>query len=232
MIVAAGSGERLGAGVPKALVPLRGRPLFTWAVDAFVRHPDIDSVVVVAPAAAVDAVRSAVGGLATVVPGGATRQRSVSLGLAELHTDVDLVLVHDAARPLVEASVISDVVARLRQGAQAVIPVLPVTDTVKRVDGSGQVIATVDRADLRAVQTPQGFSRTALVAAHRAAEQHSAAEPTDDAGLLEALGVAVQTVAGSESCFKITTPHDLRLAERIAPEPTDPAVFSDSGRFA
>jgi 2-C-methyl-D-erythritol 4-phosphate cytidylyltransferase len=236
VIVAAGSGERLGAGVPKALVPLRGRPLLTWSLDAFAGHPDIDSVVVVAPAASVGAVRSAVGGLATVVTGGATRQRSVALGLAALDPDVELVLVHDAARPLVEASTISAVVACLRQGAPAVIPVLPVTDTVKRVDAAGQVIATVERADLRAVQTPQGFSRTVLVAAHRAAEQRPAPEVTDDAGLLEALGVTVQTVAGAESCFKITTQHDLRLAHQLAPEPPpEPAsavALSDSGHSA
>jgi 2-C-methyl-D-erythritol 4-phosphate cytidylyltransferase len=232
VIVAAGSGERLGAGVPKALVSLCGRPLLSWALDAFAGHPDINSVVVVAPADAVDAVRSALGDLATVVAGGATRQRSVDLGLAALEADVDLVLVHDAARPLVEASVISAVVERLRHGAPAVIPVLPVADTVKRVDSAGQVIATVDRADLRAVQTPQGFSRAVLVAAHRAADQHSPAGVTDDAGLVEALGVAVQTVAGSEFGFKITTPWDLRLAERIAPEfaePSELVQLSESG---
>jgi 2-C-methyl-D-erythritol 4-phosphate cytidylyltransferase len=224
--------------VPKALVPLHGRPMLSWALDAFLDHPDIDSVVVVAPADAVAAVRADLGGVATVVAGGASRQRSVDLGLAALEADVELVLVHDAARPLVEASVISAVVARLRQGDPAVIPVLPVTDTVKRVDSSGRVIATVDRAELRAVQTPQGFSRAVLTAAHRAAEQRSLAEVTDDAGLLEALGVAVQTVAGAEICFKITTPYDLLLAHRIAPGPVElagqaePAVLSESGRSA
>ncbi|HEX8096302.1 2-C-methyl-D-erythritol 4-phosphate cytidylyltransferase [Jatrophihabitans sp.] len=253
MIVAAGSGERLGAGMPKALVPLHGRPLLDWALDAFTSHPDIDSVVVVAPADALAAVRTSAGALATVVAGGASRQHSVDLGLAAVHDDVELVLVHDAARPLVEASVISAVVARLRQGDQAVIPVLPVTDTIKRVDSSGRVLGTVDRAELRAVQTPQGFSRAALTAAHRAAEQRSLTGVTDDAGLLEALGVAVRTVAGAEISFKITTPYDLELAHRIAPKPTqlagqaelvrqaelagqaelaEPAMLSDSGRPA
>ena len=229
VIVAAGAGERLGAGVPKALVPLHGRPLLTWALDAFAGHPDVDSVVVVAPAEAVAAVRAGVGDRATVVAGGASRQRSVDLGLAALAPDVDLVLVHDAARPLVEASVVSAVVARLRQGDPAVIPVLPVTDTVKRVDSSGRVVATVDRTELRAVQTPQGFSRAVLLAAHRAAEQRSLTEVTDDAGLLEALGTAVQTVAGAETCFKITTAHDLRMAHLVAPAP---AELADSGRSA
>jgi 2-C-methyl-D-erythritol 4-phosphate cytidylyltransferase len=233
VIVAAGSGERLAAGMPKALVPLHGRPLLTWALEAFVSHPEIGSVVVVVPADAVATVRAEVGGLATVVAGGATRQRSVDLGLAAVSPDVDLVLVHDAARPLVDASVISAVVGRLRQGDPAVIPVLPVTDTVKQVDSAGRVVGTVDRTELRAVQTPQGFSRAVLLAAHRAAEQRGLTGVTDDAGLLEALGVPVQTVPGAESCFKITTPYDLRLAHRIAPEPPEqaqPAQLADSGR--
>jgi 2-C-methyl-D-erythritol 4-phosphate cytidylyltransferase len=233
VIVAAGSGERLGAGLPKALVPLHGRPLLTWALDAFTSHPDIDSVVVVVPENALAAVRAEVGDVAgttvAVVAGGTSRQRSVDLGLAAVPADVELVLVHDAARPLVEASVISAVVACLRQGAPAVIPVLPVTDTVKRVDDSGRVIATLDRTELRAVQTPQGFSREVLLAAHRAAEQRSLVDLTDDAGLLEALGVPVQTVPGAELCFKITTPYDLRLAHRMAPEPV---VLSDTERSA
>ena len=232
VIVAAGSGERLGAGVPKALVPLHGRPLLNWSLDAFTGHPDIDSVILVALPEAVAAVRAGVGDRAGVVAGGASRQRSVDLGLAAVHPDVELVLVHDAARPLVQASVISTVVATLRQGAPAVIPVLPVTDTVKRVDSAGRVVGTVDRTELRAVQTPQGFSRAVLLAAHRAAEQRGLTEVTDDAGLLEARGIVVQTVAGAELCFKITTPYDLRLAHRLAPAPAEPAVLSESGRPA
>ncbi|HEV2886438.1 MAG TPA: 2-C-methyl-D-erythritol 4-phosphate cytidylyltransferase [Jatrophihabitans sp.] len=226
VIVAAGSGQRLGAGLPKALVPLHGRPLLSWALDAFVGHPDIDSIVVVAPADVLSTVLGHAGAQATVVAGGSSRQASVDLGLAALGPDVELVLVHDAARPLVDPSVISAVVAALRDGAQAVIPVLPVADTIKRVDQAGQVVATLDRAELRAVQTPQGFSRSVLLAAHRAAEQRSPAGVTDDAGLLEALGVPVRTVAGAEICFKITTPYDLRLAHAMAAEL---AVMSDSG---
>lgn len=218
MIVAAGSGERLAAGMPKALVLLRGRPLLSWALDAFARHPDIGSVVVVAPADAVATVQASAGSLALVVAGGASRQHSVDRGLAALAPDVELVLVHDAARPLVDQAVISAVVARLRLGEQAVIPVLPVADTIKQVDASGQVIATLDRAGLRAVQTPQGFSRAVLLAAHRAAEVRGLAEVTDDAGLLEALGIAVATIPGAQACFKITTPYDLRLAQAMAAE--------------
>jgi 2-C-methyl-D-erythritol 4-phosphate cytidylyltransferase len=215
--------------MPKALVPLHGRPLLSWALEAFASHPDIDSVVVVAPPDAVASVQAHVGDLASVVAGGASRQHSVDLGLAALRPDIELVLVHDAARPLVDPSVISAVVARLRQGEQAVIPVLAVADTIKRVDSRGQVVATLDRTELRAVQTPQGFLRSVLLAAHRAAEQRSLTDVTDDAGLLEALGIAVHTVAGAQACFKITTPFDLRLAHSIAAEP---AALSDSGRSA
>lgn len=215
--------------MPKALVPLHGRPLLGWALDAFTSHPDIDSVVVVAPADAVTAVQTHVGELARVVAGGTSRQRSVHLGLAALGPDVELVLVHDAARPLVDPSVVAAVVTTLRHGAQAVIPVLAVADTVKQVDSSGQVIATLDRTGLRAVQTPQGFSRAVLLAAHQAAEQRSLTEVTDDAGLLEALGVTVRTVAGAQTSFKVTTPYDLRLAHAIAAEP---AALSHSGRPA
>jgi 2-C-methyl-D-erythritol 4-phosphate cytidylyltransferase len=218
VIVAAGSGQRLAAGMPKALVPLHGRPLLAWALDALAGHPDIDSVVVVAPPDAIAAVTACAGGRAVVVAGGPSRQVSVDRGLAALGPGVRLVLVHDAARPLVPASVVSAVVAALRAGDQAVIPVLPVADTIKRVDGTGRVVATLDRAELRAVQTPQGFSRAALAAAHRSAAEHALTDVTDDAGLLEALGVPVRTVPGAELCFKITTPYDLRLAHAMARE--------------
>jgi 2-C-methyl-D-erythritol 4-phosphate cytidylyltransferase len=218
VIVAAGSGQRLAAGMPKALVPLHGRPLLAWALDAFAGHPDIDSVVVVAPPDAIAAVEDCAGGRAVVVAGGASRQASVELGLAALGPEIGLVLVHDAARPLLPGSVISAVVAALRAGEQAVIPVLAVADTIKRVDGAGQVVATLDRTELRAVQTPQGFSRQALDAAHRAATERSLTDVTDDAGLLEALGVPVRTVPGDERCFKVTGPYDLRLAHALARE--------------
>lgn len=221
--MAAGSGQRLGAGLPKALVPLHGRPLLSWALEAFAGHPEVDLVVVVAPAAELATVESCVEGRALVVAGGATRQASVDAGLAALPPDVGLVLVHDAARPLVQPAVISAVVAALRGGDQAVIPVLPVVDTIKRVNAAGQVLGTVDRSELRAVQTPQGFVRSVLLAAHRAAEDRALTDVTDDAGLAEALGVPVATVAGSELCFKVTTPHDLGLAHALATRPDAPA---------
>ena len=145
---------------------------------------------------------------ATVVPGGATRSASVRLALAVLNDDVEYVLVHDAARPFAPPSVVARVLDALRAGEQAVIPVLPVTDTVKTVDVDGFVVQTHDRASLRAVQTPQGFTRSLLVRAHATGD-----DATDDAGLVEALGVRVRTVDGDPAGAKITTADDLVAAE-------------------
>jgi 2-C-methyl-D-erythritol 4-phosphate cytidylyltransferase len=215
VIVAAGSGQRLAAGIPKAMVALGDRPIVEWAVRAFSVHPDVVSVVVVAPRESVAAISDSVAGRAAVVAGGATRQESVDLGLAALSADSELVLVHDAARPLVSQHVISAVVAALRAGADAVIPVLRVVDTITRVNGAAQVIGTVDRAELRIVQTPQGFRRDVLVAAHAGAKDRGVADISDDAGLVEGIGRTVQTVPGDERTFKITTPYDLALANRL-----------------
>lgn len=151
-----------------------------------------------------------------IVIGGADRQSSVASGLAVLPHDVDIVLVHDAARPLVPSKVVAAVVSVLRSGAQAVIPVLPVADTLKRVDLRGCVVETVDRTTLRRVQTPQGFDRALLDRAY-SDPTHTA---TDDAGLVESMGVTVETVAGDERAMKITTEHDFEIAtllERNAP---------------
>jgi 2-C-methyl-D-erythritol 4-phosphate cytidylyltransferase len=218
VLVAAGAGERLGAGVPKALVNLAGRSLLDWSVAAFRDHPGVDEAVVVAPAAACASLAeqlAAAGFVTAVVPGGTTRPESVQRGLAALNDRVDHVLVHDAARPLVPAGVISAVLAALRSGADAVIPVLPVTDTVKRVDGDGIVTATVERSALRRVQTPQGFAVPVLREAYRELTVDGAIGPTDDAGVVEARGGTVVTVPGDEESFKITTPDDLLLAELL-----------------
>ncbi|HEU5270100.1 MAG TPA: 2-C-methyl-D-erythritol 4-phosphate cytidylyltransferase [Jatrophihabitans sp.] len=213
VLVAAGSGERLGYGVPKALVSLGGRTILDRAVEAFAGHPDLTRLVVVAPAAATETITNALACSlpCAVVAGGATRTDSVRRGLAALDERVEFVLVHDAARPLVPARLISDVVAALRNGAEAVIPVLPVPDTVKRLAGE-LVQATVDRTELCRVQTPQGFRAATLRAAYAAAPELVA---TDDAGVVEAYGAKVRTVPGDESAFKITTPYDLRLAELL-----------------
>lgn len=212
IVPAAGSGLRLGAGVPKAFVELGGLSMVVRAVDGLLGSGAVGRVVVVVPAAQV----TAAGALfpdrpVTVVPGGADRTASVAAGLRALASDVDVVLVHDAARPLTPSDVVRRVVAAVRSGLPAVIPVLPVTDTVKQVDGDGVVTATVDRSALRAVQTPQGFRASVLVRAHDGATGAS----TDDAGLVEALGEHVHTVPGDPVAFKVTTAWDLRIAELL-----------------
>jgi 2-C-methyl-D-erythritol 4-phosphate cytidylyltransferase len=211
ILVAAGAGQRLGAAVPKAFCTVRGRTLLSYAHTRFAGHPMIGSVIVVAPADRLEDAKALTG--ADVVAGGATRQASVAAGLAALAPDVDAVLVHDVARAFVPAEVIDRVVAALRDGADAVIPTRPVTDTIKRVDADGRVIETVDRSTLVAVQTPQGFRRDVLFAAHTAG---AATKVTDDAGLVEAFGGTVVAVDGADEAFKITRPWDLRLAEAVA----------------
>jgi 2-C-methyl-D-erythritol 4-phosphate cytidylyltransferase len=209
VVPAAGAGTRLGGGVPKALRPVGGVPLLVHAVRRLAEAPSVGPVVVVAPAGSVAEVAALVGPAVTVVAGGAERQDSVRLGLAALPPEVDLVLVHDAARAFVPVAVVEAVVAALRGGAAAVVPVVAVADTVKRV-ADDVVVETVDRAELRAVQTPQGFVRSVLEAAHA-----SDVPVTDDASLVEAMGVKVATVPGSALAFKVTKPVDLALAEAV-----------------
>lgn len=200
-MVAAGNGVRLAADRPKALVELGGRPLVGWAVAALA--PVCDRVVVAAPADHLAAVRAAAPG-ALVVVGGRERSDSVRAALAVLKPLPEWVLVHDAARPCAPTVVAQRVLAALRAGAQAVIPVLPVPDTIKQVDAAGYVRATPDRAGLRLVQTPQGFAGALLCRAH-----DGSPDATDDAGLVEALGVPVVTVVGDPRAVKVTTAADL-----------------------
>ena len=211
LVVAAGLGVRLGPGGPKALRSLAGEPLLVHAVRRVLAATSVGRVVVAAPASDVTAVRELLGPGVTVVAGGATRQASVAAALASVPDGLDIVLVHDAARALAPTTLVEAVAAAVRNGHDAVIPVLPVVDTVKEVAASGAVVGTVDRSVLRAVQTPQGFRRAVLVAAHAgAADEH-----TDDAGLVEKLGLPVHTVPGHEAAFKITKPLDLVLAEAL-----------------
>ena len=214
LVPAAGLGVRLGPGAPKALRLLAGEPLLVHAVRGLRHAPEVGEVVVAAPVGEVAEVQALLSGYdVTVVAGGDTRSRSVAHALAALPPGVELVLVHDAARCLTPQVVVTAVVAALRDGAAAVVPVLPLADTVKRVDDD-RVLATVPRADLRAAQTPQGFRREVLEAAHAGAgELH-----TDDAGMVEALGGTVVTVPGHEEAFKVTRPLDLLLAEAVLRE--------------
>ncbi len=209
---AAGKGTRLGGALPKAFMALGGRPLLSWAVDGLRDSGVIDHIIVVAPADRLAEAQEIAGAGVRVVAGGAERADSVRAGLDALG-DARHVLVHDAARALTPPSVIARVAEALWSGEDAVIPVLPVTDTVKTINEHGYVASTPPRAMLRAVQTPQGFSVAVLRAAHAAAL--AAADLTDDAMACERNGVPVRTVPGDPLAFKITTPLDLRLAESL-----------------
>ncbi len=231
ILVAGGSGQRLGYGIPKAQVPLSGIALLTRALRG-VEASGIASAVSVAVPAGDTVMRSlcAEAGVSvplSVVDGGQTRAHSVRAALQALPADLDAVLVHDAARALTPPEVFHRVAAALAAGAAAVIPAVPVTDTIKATaptppEQAGiaprTVTGTPDRSQLRAVQTPQGFDAALLRSAHQAAEHFDdarAAAVTDDAMLAESVGAAVYVVEGSEMSLKITTPLDLLLAEAV-----------------
>ena len=181
------------------------------AVDGVLASGVVDRVVVAVPGDRVDEAESVLHGRAAVVAGGAERPETVLLALAAVG-DPEYVLVHDCARPLTPAAVMKRVVTALRTGHRAVIPVLPVTDTIKAVDVNGVVLGTPERSGLRAVQTPQGFETEVL---RRAYELARDLQVTDDASLVERLGIPVHTVAGDPLSFKITTPLDLQLAQAV-----------------
>ncbi len=217
IVAAAGSGARLGADLPKALVPLAGRPLVCWAVDGL-RAGGVAEVVVVVPAAERAAFEAVLPPGVAVVVGGASRTASVRAGLAAAGPAATAVLVHDAARPLTPPAVIARVLAALAAGLPAVVPVLPVVDTTVLVDDDGRVVEAVPRTQLRRVQTPQGFDRVTLAAAYAALEPD--ADLTDDAAVVRQAGTAVATVAGDERSAKITVAHDLALADlELAADP-------------
>lgn len=211
VVPAAGSGQRLGAGVAKAFVELAGQTILERAVDGLLASGVIDRVVVAVPTGHIDQTAALLDQRAVVVEGGPERHDTVRSALAAVG-DAQYVLVHDAARPLTPASQIQRIVAALRDGMRAVIPVLPVVDTIKAVDANGVVLGTPERAGLRAVQTPQGFETELL---RRAYQRAGSFAVTDDASLVENLGIPVQTVAGDPLAFKITTALDLRLAQAV-----------------
>lgn len=215
VVVAAGSGTRLGAGIPKAFVEVDGAPMLERALRGVLASARVDEVVVVAPAGWEDRAQQCLAAAApaspspgmTVVTGGAERTDSVAAGLAVLSEGVQVVLVHDAARCFTPSEVFDRVADAVGAGAAAVVPALPVVDTIKVVDDAERVTSTPPRSSLRAVQTPQGFRRELLAAAHAGAPGGAAA--TDDALLVEQLGHVVQVVPGDERARKITTPADL-----------------------
>lgn len=218
IIVAAGRGVRAGAGEPKQYRPIAGVPMLLRSLRPFTSHPKVGPVVVVLPpddAAQPPAwLASLLGHRLRVTAGGAERQQSVANGLAALGEGVRLVLVHDAARPLVDADLIGRVLAVAELGACAV-PAVPLSDTVKETDAAGLVQRTVPRERLVAVQTPQAFPRELLVTAHQRARSDGFTTATDDALLCERLGFPVRVVAGSARNIKVTTPEDFLVAEAL-----------------
>ena len=220
LIAAAGSGERLGAGGPKALVELAGRPLVTWCLDAFAEATGVERAVIAAPPGYEPEVARASGGdrdalLIEVVSGGESRAQSVAAALA--HADGEVIVVHDAARPLVTAQLIEALLGRLSDhpGAAGAIAAAPLTDTLKRAREPGPVVERTESRDhLWAAQTPQVFRASALREA-LAVDPERAAAATDDATLVEQAGGEVLIEPGPPSNLKVTTAADLRLAELI-----------------
>ncbi|MFG1797011.1 2-C-methyl-D-erythritol 4-phosphate cytidylyltransferase [Nocardia sp. NPDC049149] len=212
LVPAAGRGVRLGEATPKAFVPVGGSPMVRLAVEGLIASGAVDRIIVMVPA---EFVESAVALLPPsdsvhVVVGGAERIDSVRAGIAAA-PEAAYFLVHDAARALTPPELIARVAKELRAGHLAVVPALPVADTIKSVDAAGAVTGTPDRAQLRAIQTPQGFSAELL----RSAYLSEGVQATDDAGLVELLGTQVRTIPGDPLAFKITTPLDLLLAHAV-----------------
>ena len=205
LIPAAGSGERFGAPIPKALVQLNGRTLIEHALLNL--GPIATQIIVAAPAGYEDKFREILGGAVTVVTGGSTRTKSVKIALESIAQEIEYVLVHDAARPLASGELGQKIIEALAAGDVAVIPALSVTDTIKEVDASNYVVATPNRERLRAVQTPQGFARETLVKAHM-----QNIEATDDGALVEAMRGKVKLIEGENRALKITNPEDLAAA--------------------
>ena len=198
--------------------------MLAWSLSMLDDHELIDGIVMVVPEeyeerASLLADDLCAMKIAAAVPGGATRPASVAAGVACVPEDAAFILVHDAARPLVPPEVVDRVVAALRAGAEGVVPALPVADTVKRVDPDGSVAETLERSDLRAVQTPQGFPAAVL----REALAAHAGDATDCASMVEQLGRPVVCVEGDERAFKVTTPADLARAVQLAGEDEDDA---------
>jgi 2-C-methyl-D-erythritol 4-phosphate cytidylyltransferase len=232
LIAAAGSGRRMGAEINKLLLPVAGRPVLAWTLEAVLRCPRIRWVGIMGQPHDREAVTSIVaatrqelagaGGVETAAPvewivGGSSRQESVSRGLAALPPEASLVLIHDGARCLVQPSLLERCVDALVAAAAAgagMIAATPVTDTIKQVDGQGRIVATPDRSHLWAAQTPQGFAVPQLRQAHVRADAEGWSV-TDDAALYERLGLPVQVLEAPASNIKVTTPFDLTVAEAV-----------------
>jgi len=213
LLAAAGTGDRLGIARPKAFASLGGRPLLAESLDRLDRSPWVDAIVVAAPAgweepAILLAEELTATKVVSCVTGGATRAHSVRAALGDVPEDALVVLVHDAARPLLDDAVIERLLVPLAEGFDGVVPAVPIADTVKRVDGS-VVVETLDRDDLVGVQTPQAFLAPAL----RRAFDGDLSAATDCASLVERAGGRVAVVEGDSRLLKVTTAPDLALVE-------------------
>ena len=205
IIAGAGMGHRLGAEIPKALIQIQGITLLERAFTSLSKV--VDEIVITAPAGYEEQFKAIVGQSAEVITGGVLRSDSIRVALKALSPSVESVLIHDAARALASSDLAAKVLGELRSGQSAVIPVLKVIDTIKEIDRDGFVRATPDRSSLVAAQTPQGFNRQVLERAHSASD-----DATDDAALVEAIGVKVKTIEGETLAFKITTKEDIGQA--------------------
>jgi 2-C-methyl-D-erythritol 4-phosphate cytidylyltransferase len=232
LIAAAGSGRRMGSEINKLLLPVAGRPVLGWTLEAVLRCPRIRWVGIMgqprdreAVTAIVAATREELAGSGGVEPaapvewivGGSTRQESVSRGLAALPPEASLVLIHDGARCLVEPSLLercADALVAAAAAGAGIIAATPVTDTIKQVDGQGRIVATPDRSRLWAAQTPQGFAVPQLRQAHARADAEGWGV-TDDAALFERLGLPVRVLEAPASNIKVTTRFDLTVAEAV-----------------
>jgi 2-C-methyl-D-erythritol 4-phosphate cytidylyltransferase len=220
IILAGGSGERFQGPEPKQFLKIGDKTLLAICLERFQGHPGVDGIVLVCPAASLARARKIVAGgafskVARVLAGGKTRQESSALGVAALPAKTGSVLIHDAARALVPAAVITRVLETLA-GEAAVMPVIPAGDTTVRIDGAGQVTAVLDREKLRRVQTPQGFRSGIIIQAHELARQEGYRDAGDDCSLVLRYNLApVSTVAGDADNIKITYPADMLIAETI-----------------
>jgi len=209
IIPAAGSGVRLGLGIPKALIEVSGETLIERAIRNL--SEIAQTIIIAAPAGYEGEFRRVLPNPSIqIITGGKVRSESVANALKVLPNDIDFVLVHDAARAFTPIDVARRVLTALHEGEQAVVPAVDVVDTIKVVDSSGYVCATPDRDTLRAIQTPQGFTREVLVAAHATGR-----DATDDAALVATLGVRVKIVTGHALARKITTADDLVWAREL-----------------
>ena len=218
MVVAAGLGRRLNAKGPKALVLLKGKPLIAYCLKVFENHPGIDGVVIVGAGGFLSQfirLTRSFKKVRAVVAGGLLRSDSVKCGLKALSSDTDIVLVHDAARPFVEKDMISRLFAALKKNKAAIVGV-PVKVTVKKVDRKTlEIQETLARDLLWEAQTPQGFYKDVLVKAHARKFKE---EATDDAMMVERMGIRVKMVKGSYRNIKVTTPEDIILARQLLKE--------------